>query len=214
MAGSKLGEMLVREKSITDEQLKMAVTFQKSVGGRLSAILVKLGFISDENLTAFIARKQGLQVAELDAMIIPINLVKKVPRKMVEEHIVIPIAYKDGVLTLATSDPTDFESVEAIQFATNCKIEVALATKASITRALNRVFAEAEAPEHKSKEDLLKDLTDAAPKVATPRHQAFDDLNQAQLVRKVLIPLLLEKGVITEADLNRKARELEQHKEG
>lgn len=210
MAGSRLGEMLVREKQITEEQLKMAVGYQKSTGGRLSAMLVKLGFIGDEQLTSFIAKKQGLQIAELENIVIPLNLVKRVPRKIIEEHNVIPIAFKDGVLTLATSDPTDLDTVEQVQMATNSVIKLALATKASITRAVSQVFAEADAPERKTKEDLLKDLTDSSSGGRSAGKGSDESSHGQMLLRKALIPLLLEKKIITEEELIRKAREIEQ----
>ena len=54
----QLGQMLVESNLLTHEQLKMAMDFQKSVGGKLGAIIVKLGFIEDLTLTNFIARQQ------------------------------------------------------------------------------------------------------------------------------------------------------------
>ncbi len=207
---SRLGEMLVKDKLITDAQLAKAQEFQKAVGGTLSQILVKLGFVTDEKLTEFIAKKQNLHIADLDNMFLPENLIKRVPRKLVEEEQVVPIAFKDGVLTIASSDPTDLEAIEKIAFATGFKVEMQLASRAAITRALSRAFYQAEDKPKpvgaKSKEELLKDLTQSF-SVSKPAKVSADEVSSPDLSR-ALIPLLIEKGIITEEDLRRKAREL------
>ena len=63
---TRLGRLLVEANLITEEQLKMAVDFQSSVGGNLGAIVVKLGFIEDTRLVQFVAKEQGLPVITLD----------------------------------------------------------------------------------------------------------------------------------------------------
>jgi len=107
----QLGQMLEESGLLNPEQLKMAMDFQKSVGGKLGAIIVKLGFIEDLTLTNFIARQQGIPVMNLDELVIPENLFKKIPRKMIDKHHVVPIRFHDGVLTVATSDPYDYEAM-------------------------------------------------------------------------------------------------------
>jgi type IV pilus assembly protein PilB len=196
----RLGKMLVESSLLTDEQLKMAMDFQKAVGGKLGAIIVKLGFIEDQTLTNFIARQQGIPVVNLDELVIPENLVKRVPRKMIEKHHVVPIRYHDGVLTVATSDPFDYEAIEELQLAVDYRIEMQLAPRSQILRSIHEIFYREDAPspvKEKSKDQLLKELDSGGEKPSA-----------AQL-QEALVPLLIEKGIITEADLIRKARELE-----
>lgn len=204
---TKLDELLVEKKVITPEQLKMAQEFQRSVGGKLTAVLVKLGFITDENLAKFIGEQQGLEVIDLDSMWLPDNLVKKIPRDLIEKHHVFPIAFKDDILTLATSEPMDFEATEEIQLVTNYRIEMALATRSSIQRAINRVFYETK-PEEPKKEQLMKELEDGGVGKELSEKAARHDVTPMML-RRALIPLLLAKGVFTEDELIKKAKELE-----
>jgi type IV pilus assembly protein PilB len=195
----RLGKMLVESKMLTEEQLKMAMDFQTSVGGKLGAIVVKLGFIEDHTLTAFIARQQGMPVVNLDEIVLPENLVKKLPKKLIEHHHVLPIRYHDGVLTVVTSDPYDYEAIEEIQLSVDCRVEVQLAARSQILRSISEVFARMEAGgtvKEKSREQILKDL-DHSP-VKMPKEKLLE----------ALIPLLVAKGVITEDELARKAREL------
>lgn len=208
---SRWARTLVEEKLLTEEQLKKALDFQKSVGGRLSAIVVKLGFVSDQTLTQFMARKQGLPIAELENLVVPENLVKRIPQKLIEKHEVVPVAFRDGVLTIATSDPLDFDAIEEIQLVTGYRTEIALAPRSSIARTIQQIVN----PEPTT-EELVRELETkpqpaeaqaeaAAGKEAAkgaPKVLAFAQLNRA------LIPLLVEKGIISEEELRRKAVEL------
>jgi len=196
----RLGKMLVESNLLSDEQLKMAMDFQNAVGGKLGAIIVKLGFIEDQTLTNFIARQQGIPVVNLDELVVPENLVKQIPRKLIEKHHIVPIRYHGGVLTVATSDPFDYEAIEELQLAADHRIEMQLAPRSQILRSIHEIFYRDEtapAVKEKSKDQLLKELDSGGDKPPS-----------AQL-QEALIPLLIEKGIITEAELLRKARELE-----
>src|SRR5258706_4445090 len=137
---TRLGRLLVEARLLTQEQLKMAMDFQKSVGGKLGAIIVKLGFIEDATLIQFIARQQGLKVVNLDELVLPENLVKRVPRKLIERHYIIPIHYKEGNLTIATSDPYDYEAIEELQLAQDAKVEIQLAPRSAIIKCISELF--------------------------------------------------------------------------
>ncbi len=196
----RLGKLLVDQKLLTEEQLKMAIDFQSAVGGKLGAIIVKLGFIEDSTLTSFIARQMNLPVVNLDELVLPENLVKRIPRKLIEKHHVLPIHYKEGILTVATSDPFDYEATEELQLAQDARIEVNLASRSQILKCISQLFYSSEeqsAPmKEKSKDELLKDL----------EHRP-EKLSKAQQL-EALVPLLVEKGVISYEELTKKAKEL------
>jgi len=200
----QLGQMLQESGLLTPEQLKMAVDFQKSVGGKLGAIIVKLGFIEDQTLTNFIARQQGIPVVNLDELVVPENLFKKIPKKLIDKHHVVPIRFHDGVLTVATSDPYDYEAMEEIQLAFDQRVDLVLAARTQITRTIADLASRPATPppvKDKSKDQLLKELESGGDKVSK------ESLNHA------LIPLLIAKGIITQDELVRKAKELEAARE-
>ena len=202
----QLGRMLVEAGLLTAEQLKMAMDFQKSVGGKLGAIIVKLGFIEDQTLTNFIARQQGLPVVNLDELFLPENLVKRIPRKLIEKHHVVPIRYHDGVLTIATSDPFDYEAIEELQLAVDSRIEMNLAARSQILRSIHDIFYKEEAAppvKEKSKEQMLQEL----------EGEGAGEKPSPEQMLGALIPLLIEKGVITEEELVRMARQVGEARE-
>ncbi|MBI3097184.1 MAG: hypothetical protein HYY93_02910 [Planctomycetes bacterium] len=198
----KLGQMLLDAKLVTDEQITMALKYQENLRVSLPEIFVRFGMLKDEVLMEFVAKEQGLPVADLKGMVIPENLVKRIPQKLIEGYKVIPIAFQDGVLTLATSDPTNMEMVEAIQLATNLKIELAVASAAEIKEAIKQLFYSEGAA--RTKEELLKEL-ERAPD--SGKVGAEGEISPAALW-DALIPLLIEKGIITREELAAKARTL------
>lgn len=199
---TRLGEMLVEANLITAEQLKMALDFQKSVGGKLGAVIVKLGFIEDTILSNFLAKQLNLPLVNLEELILPENLVKRIPQKLIEKHHVLPIHYRDDVLTVATSDPYDLEAFEELQLAVDYTLEMQLAPRSQILNAIKELFY----PDHggssveKSKAELVRELEASPPPV---------EKVSPLMLREALIPLLISKGIITEEELARKARELE-----
>ena len=60
MAGTRLGDLMVKESLITPEQLAQALDHQKKNGGRLGSCLIKLGFVNDEDVTTFLSRQYGV----------------------------------------------------------------------------------------------------------------------------------------------------------
>jgi type IV pilus assembly protein PilB len=196
----QLGQMLEESGLLTPEQLKMAMDFQKSVGGKLGAIIVKLGFIEDQTLTNFIARQQGIPVVNLDELVVPEILFKRIPKKLIDKHHMVPIRHHDGVLTVATSDPYDYEAIEEIQLAIDQRVELVLAARTQITRTITELSNRPSSPapvKEKSKDQLLKELDHGGDKVSK------------EALHGALIPLLIAKGIITQDELMRKAKELE-----
>ncbi|HEY3227018.1 MAG TPA: hypothetical protein VGK61_08510 [Planctomycetota bacterium] len=216
---TRLGRLLVESNLISDEQLKMALDFQKSVGGNLGAIVVKLGFIEDHRLVDFIAKDQGLPVITLDDIVLPQNLVRRLPRKLIEKHQVLPIHYKDNVLTVATADPYDYEAIEEIQLAQDSKIEINLAPRSAIQKHISELFQAAGTghaahgghPTHP--EDAKTEPEPAHRDVAITTHRHLPKVSK-MFMHEALIPLLIQKGVISEEELIRKAREIEAASEG
>lgn len=147
----KLGEMLLKKGLVTKEELDTAVEYQKSLGGKIGGIIVKLGYMTDEALTREIARHYNMEVTDLANMILPVNLLKAVPRDIVEKHHLIPVHQTNNVLTVCMSDPTDYEALDELQFVTGKKIETTLATRDSIKRAIAEYLETMEREEKKAR---------------------------------------------------------------
>ncbi len=224
----RLGEMLFKKGLITKEQLDTAIEYQKSLGGKMGNIIVKLGYMTDEGLTREIARQYNMEVTDLANMILPVNLLKAVPRDVIEKHHLIPVHQTDKVLTVCMSDPTDYEALDELQFVTGKKIETTLATRDSIKRAIAEFTGALEKEERRSSA-LPAGKPASAGKLRPASRgslQALREATESSLVddlrgrlhgqgvkgvntqtltrgelRAALVPVLLKKGVITENEL-------------
>ena len=76
MDDKEFGFLLVASGMLTDSQLDSARNYQASLGGPLSSIIVRLGFINDKKLLEFTGEQEGMKVVDLNDVIIPINLME------------------------------------------------------------------------------------------------------------------------------------------
>ena len=74
----RIGELLLKEKRISAEQLQEALTYQRTNGGKLGANLVKLGFVKDEEITALLSKRYGVPSIALDQFEIDPAVIKLV----------------------------------------------------------------------------------------------------------------------------------------
>ncbi|MBI4568859.1 MAG: hypothetical protein HY719_10730 [Planctomycetes bacterium] len=197
----RLGEILIQSGKLNESQLRTAINYQKSLGGKLGTIVTKLGFVSDDELTQILARHQQIPLVDLEAVDVPDPVLTLIPRDFMEKHFIIPLATDGGVITVAMWDPTDYEVLEEVQFITGQRVDLNLAPRAQISRKLAVLFDRSKSSQMLRKKDV------GAEPPPVPAGDARLDLTGWEM-RRALIPLMIEKGLITEEDLRRKAREL------
>lgn len=140
VASSRLGEMLVKSKLISDDQLKKALTQQSSGGGRLGSNLVKLGYLSEEDITSFLSKQYGVPSINLAHFEIDQSVIKLVPAEIAQKHMVIPINRKGNVITVAMADPSNIFAIDDIKFLSGFKVEPVVAAETSIKNAINKHY--------------------------------------------------------------------------
>jgi len=138
----KLGELLVRDKLISPDQLKKAIEQQKMTGGRLGTQLTKLGYIGEEELLSFLSKQYGVPAIDLKEFDIEPEVIKAVPREVALKHLVIPVNRAGSTLVVATSDPSNIFALDDIKFITNYNIEPVVASEDSIREALNKYYGD------------------------------------------------------------------------
>ena len=107
---AKLGEILVRENLLSPQQLREALDYQREHGGRLGFNLVKLGFISDDMITAVLSRQYGVPSVNLDLFDIDDSVIRLIPHEVAQKYSVLPLSRVGATLTLAMVDPTNVYS--------------------------------------------------------------------------------------------------------
>ncbi|HXG82868.1 MAG TPA: ATPase, T2SS/T4P/T4SS family [Pyrinomonadaceae bacterium] len=137
---AKLGEILVRENLITSQQLREALEYQRSSGGRLGSNLVKLGIISDDVITAVLSRQYGVPSINLELFQIEQDTVKLISQEVALKYSVLPISKVGATLTLAMADPTNVFAMDDIKFMTGLNVEPVIASEASLQTAIGKYY--------------------------------------------------------------------------
>ncbi|HSM86173.1 MAG TPA: hypothetical protein VLT16_08480, partial [Candidatus Limnocylindrales bacterium] len=138
----RLGDLLVREKIITPEQLDKALRAQRETGptARLGSTLVQLGFISDEEVTNFLSRQYGVPAINLQYFEIDPSVVKLIPEDTAKRYQILPLSRVGASLTIAMVDPTNVFAMDDIKFMTGFNIEPVVASESAIMDAIMKAY--------------------------------------------------------------------------
>ena len=170
---ARLGDMLVKAALITREQLNQALQQQQTSGGRIGTNLVKLGFISEDDITSFLSRQYGVPSINLSHFEIDGTVIKLIPSEIAQKHQVIPINRTGNVLTVAMADPSNIFAIDDIKFMTGFKVEPVVAAETSIRNSINKYYDSAGLVE-----DIMKGFDDKDVEALT---EAEDNINAADL---------------------------------
>ncbi len=137
---SRLGELLVKEQLITPLQLKRAVDAQRNTGGRLGHELTRLGYIEENELTAFLSSQYGVPSINLAEFDIDPEVLKIIPKEVVTRHQVVPINKTGSTLIVAMADPSNIYAIDDIKFITKFQIEVVVASEQAIAETIEKCY--------------------------------------------------------------------------
>jgi type IV pilus assembly protein PilB len=178
----KLGEILIKEKIISQEQLKQALEFQKSSGGRLGNALVKLNFLTDDEVTAVLSRQYGVPSINLAYFEVDPNVIKLIPMETAMKYQILPLSRVGSSLTVAMVDPTNVFAMDDIKFMTGFNIEPVVASETAIMEAIKKHYGTVEDIERKKELEEIVSFIDEG-QTETVELEAEDEagLNLAQL---------------------------------
>jgi len=137
---SKLGDLLLRSRELSAEQLETALAEQRRSGQALGEVLIRLGLVSEERMRKALCRQLHIQFFVLDAIIIDPTLRNFVNEKFAMKHRIVSLARVGNVLVVAMDDPTQTWILDDLQRSTGLKIEMITSNSAQITRALERLY--------------------------------------------------------------------------
>ena len=155
----RLGEILLKESLITQDQLEKALEFQRSNGGKLGSCLTKMGFITDDDITGVLSRQYGVPSINLKYYEIDPNVIKLIPQDTALRYQVIPLSRVGSVLTIAMTDPTNVFAMDDIKFMTGFNVEPVVASESAIGEAISRFYGGG-ASSHEELSTLMKDLVE------------------------------------------------------
>jgi type IV pilus assembly protein PilB len=136
----RIGELLLKEKRITPEQLQQALNHQKANGGKLGNNLVKLGLVRDDEITAILSRQYGVPSINLGQFEIDPAVLKLIPADTAQKYEIVPLSRAGATLTIAMTDPTNVFAMDDIKFMTGYNVEPVVASESAVLAALGTYY--------------------------------------------------------------------------
>ena len=143
MRNERIGDYLVSQGLLNEEQLQKVLQVQKESNGakKFGDVVVELGFMTEVNFTKALAGKLRVQYVDLDNIDINTDAVQKVPEQLARKHTVIAINIQGKRLTVATNDPVNFIVLEDIKVSTGMDTVPVLATTSAINKAIGKCYS-------------------------------------------------------------------------
>ncbi|RJQ23149.1 MAG: type IV-A pilus assembly ATPase PilB [Nitrospiraceae bacterium] len=176
----KLGQLLVSNNLITEEQLLKALDLQKKEGGRIGTSLIKLAFITDEMLVQFLSRQYGVPAISLSADGIDPSVVKFIPYDVAYKYQIFPISKNGASLTIAMADPSNVFAIDDIKFMTGYDVKPVVATETSIKGAITKYYEQSDALQ-----TVVDSLTDATAENLDLIQETEEDVDISELKNAV-----------------------------
>jgi len=193
--GERIGDLLVREKLITREQLQQALDEQRQSGTRVGYNLVKMGFIQENELTRTLARQFKMPAVDLSKFEVDPKIIKLVPADLATKNLVLPLKRDGRTLTVAMADPTNLGVIEDLKFITRYDIFPVIAGEFTLRNVIEKHFesndqqmstllSEIEAMEVDADIEVVEDKEEEMS--ATALAAAVDDAPVVKLINAIL----------------------------
>ncbi len=194
MAGARIGNLLVKDKRISVEQLEEGLKQQREKGGNLGSNLINLGYLNEEDLVEVLAKQLGVQKVELKIEDLDDDTVNLIPAEVAMKFNVIAFEKTGKLLKVAIVDPTNAFALDSIKLITGCKIEPYIASEKSIRTIIEKMYNTTE-----ELSSILNDFDGAELEVVEEREDdveavSTDDAPLVRLVNSLLVDAV-RKGV-------------------
>src|SRR6187399_2129940 len=136
----RIGELLLKEKRITPDQLQEALNCQKANGTKVGFNLVKMGFVKDEEITALLSKQYGVPSINLTQFEIDAAVIKLIPADTAQKYEIVPLSRAGATLTIAMTDPTNVFAMDDIKFMTGYNVEPVVASEAAVVEAIRKYY--------------------------------------------------------------------------
>jgi type IV pilus assembly protein PilB len=136
----RIGELLLKEKRISAEQLQEALNYQRTNGGKLGANLVKLGYVKDEEITALLSKQYGVPSIALNQFEIDPAVIKLVPGETARKYQIVPLSRAGATLTIAMTDPTNVFAMDDVKFMTGYNVEPVVASETAVLDSIDKYY--------------------------------------------------------------------------
>ncbi len=175
----KIGEFLVRSNLIDQDQLDKALEEQKQTGGRIGEHLVRLGFVTEEDILDCLSQQYGVPSINLRHFEIDESIIRLIPADVARKYQFIPVSKTGATLTVAMADPTNVFAMDDITFITGYRVEPVVASEEALREAIDKYYGTTHALELKK---VMEDLqtTDESALEVLEEEEDLDDITDLE----------------------------------
>jgi MSHA biogenesis protein MshE len=155
----RLGDLLIKQGLLTDEQLKLALDEQKRSGRKLGRIVVDSAYVTEDNISRALARQLNADFVDLKSFNPDANLIKLLPENHARRFRAMVLSEKNGALVVGFADPTDMQVFDDISRLLHREVDLAVVSESQLLAAIDRLYHRTEEISGLAKE-LTADLSD------------------------------------------------------
>ena len=135
-----LGEILIKRKCITEEQLKAAIEQQKKEKVFLGEILVKLGYLEERDIVVALIVQCGLPYIAINKYAVDREVLKLIPKEVAMKEKVVPLDRVGDVLSVVMINPLNVEKKLYLAQMTKCRLATFICTKTELEEAIAKLY--------------------------------------------------------------------------
>ncbi len=179
----RIGEMLLAQKYITQEQLDQALEEQKKTGKRLGRTLVDLKFMPEERLVEILSKQFEVPYVKLENFALDPEAYTYLPEDLCRTYKVVPLFISKGeddrrvvreAMTIAMTDPTNMRVINIVKFKVKMEVDIVMASDADVVKTIDRVFS-GHSTSEESLAELISDTKDGEELETVERGQGGSD---------------------------------------
>jgi len=136
----KLGDLLVQADMLTVKQLKKALAEQERTGEKLGEILVKKGWVTEQNIVEVLEFQLGIPHVDLSKYAIDPKAASMISESLAKRYMLIPIQIENDRLVVAMSDPLNVYAIDDVKLATKMEVMPVIASLADVKQAIDRMY--------------------------------------------------------------------------
>ena len=136
----RLGEILVQQKLLSEEQLNQALADQKRTGRKLGRVFVESGFVTEEQISGALARQLGIPYINLKFYNINQDLVRLLPETQARRFRALVLEDRADAVLVGVSDPTDLFAYDEIARLLKKGVELAVVNETEVLQAIDRIY--------------------------------------------------------------------------
>ena len=185
-------ELLLARGMLTDEQLVQAQDMVALDGTPLMDALAQMHFVAEDEVLHILGAEYGMDVFDFTNVQVSTEVIAAIPKEIARRYEVIPVSSSDGTLTVAMSDPTDLDALDAVRYILKCDVDGVVASRKQVQHALGFYYGDMDDSVESFLQDMTEgtlDITDVSTTDTTTETSTEED-DDAPIIRLVSLLIL------------------------